>query len=450
MSRLNDMSLILTKAKRAGFFEDVKPEEVDFLEQEAKKLFGSDIAFPFNYKQVKRTVPTTMVTTFANGHAWSASGTGAGTNLNDTAVFSSGSQSAKVVTDGVGTAAFIEKTGLTVNLTGKCLRIKFKVGEINTDYLKVNQLIVYAGDSALANTYSWTVMQPESAAGFQYTRGGEWAYITLSFADAVIAGTPNRAAVTHIRLRSKDESTGPLTVWWDEVAVVEDKTSTLFSGGVVTLAFDDCDATVASQAIPKMSQYGFPGTIFSISDVVGTTGFLTLEQMKIAERDFGWEVAAHSNSLADHSLDFTNISIEDLRSNLRSHRSWLETNGFRGSEHIAYPKGGYNESTLPVIKEIFASGRGTVRRTKYETLPPADPYRIRTFQVYNTDTAANINGLIDKAVTEKAWLILTFHIIRTPATAQTMYLPADFATIIDYLNTKGIPVRTYGDVLNTI
>lgn len=41
--RLNDMSLILAKAKRAGFFEDVLPTEVDFLEQEAKAFFDTDI-----------------------------------------------------------------------------------------------------------------------------------------------------------------------------------------------------------------------------------------------------------------------------------------------------------------------------------------------------------------------------------------------------------------------
>lgn len=47
--RLNDISLILAKAKRAGFFEDVKPEEVDFLEKEAKSLFSNDSGFSSNF-----------------------------------------------------------------------------------------------------------------------------------------------------------------------------------------------------------------------------------------------------------------------------------------------------------------------------------------------------------------------------------------------------------------
>ena len=46
--RLNDISLILTKAKRSGFFEDVSPSEVDYLSVEAKKLFNSDTTIEAN------------------------------------------------------------------------------------------------------------------------------------------------------------------------------------------------------------------------------------------------------------------------------------------------------------------------------------------------------------------------------------------------------------------
>lgn len=42
MSELNDMSIILTKAKKSGFFEDVKAEELDFLKREARSLFSTD------------------------------------------------------------------------------------------------------------------------------------------------------------------------------------------------------------------------------------------------------------------------------------------------------------------------------------------------------------------------------------------------------------------------
>lgn len=43
MSELDDMSLILAKAKKNGFFEDIKSEEVNYLKTEARSLFSSDI-----------------------------------------------------------------------------------------------------------------------------------------------------------------------------------------------------------------------------------------------------------------------------------------------------------------------------------------------------------------------------------------------------------------------
>lgn len=45
MPRNDDISLILVKAKRAGFFENVLPEELDFLKREADSVLGDDPLF---------------------------------------------------------------------------------------------------------------------------------------------------------------------------------------------------------------------------------------------------------------------------------------------------------------------------------------------------------------------------------------------------------------------
>ncbi len=45
ISALDDMSLILTKAYKSGFFENIKPQEVNFLKQEAASLFSDDSIF---------------------------------------------------------------------------------------------------------------------------------------------------------------------------------------------------------------------------------------------------------------------------------------------------------------------------------------------------------------------------------------------------------------------
>ena len=57
MANTDDMSLILAKAKKSRFFEDVKPEEVNYLTQEAKTLFKRDGAFSDSFSNAtKNTV----------------------------------------------------------------------------------------------------------------------------------------------------------------------------------------------------------------------------------------------------------------------------------------------------------------------------------------------------------------------------------------------------------
>lgn len=55
---LNDISLILTKAYKKGFLQDVKTEEVTWLTQEANALFSDDGVFSATYA---RNIPNTMV-----------------------------------------------------------------------------------------------------------------------------------------------------------------------------------------------------------------------------------------------------------------------------------------------------------------------------------------------------------------------------------------------------
>lgn len=118
-----------------------------------------------------------------------------------------------------------------------------------------------------------------------------------------------------------------------------------------------------------------------------------------------------------------------------------------GAEHIAYPKEAYHRRMLPDVAEVFTSGHPPSAPGYHEALPPADPMRVRMLQVLNPDTVANVKAQIDRCYAEKSRLILTFHVIKSPATASTMYLPADFRAVTYYIAAKGVAVDRYGDVL---
>ncbi|VXA97262.1 hypothetical protein [Citricoccus sp. K5] len=85
----------------------------------------------------------------------------------------------------------------------------------------------------------------------------------------------------------------------------------------------------------------------------------------------------------------------------------------------------------------------------FETLPPVDPYWVRTRLVFNTDTVAGMRELVDKAVAVKARLILTFHIITEAPSipGADQFDRENFRQIPDQNASKGVAVLPYGEVL---
>jgi peptidoglycan/xylan/chitin deacetylase (PgdA/CDA1 family) len=393
---------------------------------------------------IMRANPSKVLTIFASGHGWTLTNGGASSDLNATDFVTRGAQSAKVQSAGT---TFIEKTGQTpIDASGQSFRVVFRLDSYSN--LSAGGVVLYAGDDTFTNYYQWTIMNSEAAAGWQLTRGGEWVTVDLSFADAVAVGTPNRGALTATRLRLAASSTR--LAWFNEVSLVPEQT--LFPNGVVSLVFDDCDLTSYTNAAPVMDKHGFSGTMFAIRDVVDGAGSLTLEQLKSLERDRGWEVAAHCDTLATHQSaggGYVGLDSASQLADMRANRAWLAANGFKALDHMAYPHGDFDPGVLDNTRKVFATGRTTVRRTHHETLPPADPYRIRCIEVLNTDTPAGIQAEIDKAFTNRSWLILLFHTVGSTASSVN-WSTADFTTVVDYLKTKTIPVRNYGDVLESL
>lgn len=296
----------------------------------------------------------------------------------------------------------------------------------------------------MADTYEFRYSNGEGDPGFQYTLGEEWATITLNWGDATTIGNPNRAKIDHFRISSVGNNK-PLVIGFNELAVVPEQNA--FPKGVLTFCFDDQDATVFNAAAPILDKYRVPATIFTIKEFVGLPGYMTLDQLKTVERIKGWEIAAHAYATSVHTDACTAVTPEMALKDMRQIRDWLTANGFKGRDHLAYPHGYYNKDVLKLARQVFTTARGTVRRTRHETLPPGDPYRVRCLEIFNTDTVAYVKGEIDKCVANKSWLTLLFHIVRTPASALTSWTEADFAEVVAYAAASGAAIRNYGDAV---
>lgn len=402
-------------------------------EETSPRIFVAPLTRP------KRNPVTSIIEPFAAGHGWTIfSGTAASLS-DDTTDFALGSQSVVVTTKTDTTAGSIQKSGYSTDLTGKQLVLWVKVAGV----VNLNQLLVYAGDSTLANSWSWTIGSIDIAQ--QAFREGEWTPITLSFADAAAAGSPVRSAVTLFRLRTGSVSGTSITVHYGGIGTVDEPTA--FPNGVISITCDDSYATQYNVLRPLLDKYGWGATAYTIVDMLGDPGSMTVDQLRSLERSNGWEVAGHAFTLAAHTAGYAAPTpLADIESDVRQLREWLLVNGFRGADHLAYPGGRYDTESEPVMAKYFATGR-TVTNRLIETVRPSNAMRLRTMSFVNTTTLGTAQAMVDKVKSGKAWGIFTFHDLVTTPTLGTQWSIANATALLAYIAAAGVPVLLVSEVV---
>lgn len=387
---------------------------------------------------------------FFTGHGWTNTGLGT-VSLESTNTYALGDRCVFITTNGAGGWASVDHTG-PFDLTGKELVVWVRTAAT----FKVAECELLLGDDALANYYRlpW-ILDPagggDSAAN-SLIRAHEWFALTVNFQDAIATGAPDRAAIERIRFRVRDTNSVN-QVYLGGVAARP--LSERFPNGALTFWFDDGYANNYTAARPALDRYGFPATLSVIRERVGTAGHLTLDQIRALQDLSGWEIALHADTEAVHTADFTNISAAAQIADLKAQQKWLADRGLRGYLTTAYPKGAYNpvegaaSNTHAQMRQHVVAARGTWDRGR-ETLPPADPLRLRQKYVVRTTTPASLEPLIDAAHAERGWLILTFHSIIAGAASTIEYTPANLAAIAAYAASVGIPVMTCGDVMRAL
>ena len=151
---------------------------------------------------------------------------------------------------------------------------------------------------------------------------------------------------------------------------------------VVSLTFDDSTAD-QMQAAEILDRHGLKGTFFTISGDVDTPGHLTRRDLVALERD-GHEIGGHTVLHAD----LAQLDPAERRREVCIDRRTLQDWGLHPTS-FAYPYGSRQEPSLTTLVRDcgYSSARdlGNLESVKgcagcapAESLPPADPYRIRT------------------------------------------------------------------------
>lgn len=369
---------------------------------------------------------------------------GGTTTLHDTTDFILGTESAKVVTPGsVGVqCGYYVAGGPTLpDMTGHDLVLLIKVtGHTNAADFK----FWLSDSSSFTNYYRWNLS--EAGNPFPHVGEAQWYMVTLPFGNAEVSGTaPNLADLDTWQLAVYDDG-DPMTVQINGIGYAPRQQA--FPRGVVSLRFDDLlDSTMLAAGI--MAQYGMAGTAYAIAETLLNNasygGYLTIEEARRLERVYGWTIASHAYSVAVHNqtssqggtgtagyLAYTEAA---QRADMRACREALLRLGFKAPNHFAWPQGAWDDASLRVAQELFSSNI-TLAHPHNETLPVADPARIRCWAPPNTVTGAQLTAEVDKAIAGGEWLIILFHnIVTTPSQAIDVSTAA-FTTLIEYLAAR--------------
>lgn len=396
---------------------------------------------PVRPKPIASAMATT-VTTFQPSHGWTASGATAADDTTTSGFL--GTQSLKMTTNGAGGSGRVEKASLaTFDISKVSIAVLIRVA----DMTKINVLQARIGSGAAAG-WQATLYAPTSVQ--QALNSGVWTWLTFDVANASTIGTPPALnACTYIAIQASDLSAGAAVINIGAIKLIP-KPSTIFPNGVVSLAFDDGYVEHYTTAKPYLDKYGFAATEYPICDLVASGGqYCSIAQLQELQNNSGWEIQAHAARLADHNAagGFSSLTAAQLDAEARDMMAWASANGFPVPWHHAYPQGYYNNTVKSVMGQYFAASRTIdFMPCSMEMMPSIKPMEIRC-QPFDTRSTATFTGLIDQAYANGDWLILYTHKVVASGATGTQILTANFQTVVDYLNTKGIPVRTVGDVL---
>uniref|UniRef100_A0A7V3JAZ1 NodB homology domain-containing protein n=1 Tax=candidate division CPR3 bacterium TaxID=2268181 RepID=A0A7V3JAZ1_UNCC3 len=202
------------------------------------------------------------------------------------------------------------------------------------------------------------------------------------------------------------------------------------------IMFDDGYSSTYNVAYNYMQPRGLKGTVYMISDWIGTSGKLTQENLNTMY-NAGWAIANHTSDHSNLSL----LTQEQVQEKLIACRDALNTLGFtRSSRHVAYPYGAYSSEALAAMSACgMLTGRDTA--STYNFPPVEDLHLLHVKSCQASVSLSTAKQWIDYTLKSGSTLCLLFHdLVESPSGVN--WAISDFQALIDYIIARRLKCVT--------
>lgn len=210
-----------------------------------------------------------------------------------------------------------------------------------------------------------------------------------------------------------------------------------FTRGIVTLTFDDGFEGNVNTVLPKLAQKGFKSTHCFATQYVEGDSVQVQNVQTIGNA--GHEICSHT---VTHPF-LTGMTDAQIEYELSHPKTFLESISGQQVTSFASPYGDYDVRVNNKIMQYYESHRTTDEG--FNAKDNLAPYRLRVQNMTPNTTLAEFTGWVNKAKTDKTWLILLYHAITTTNPGEFDTLKSEFDKQMDALASSGVKVSTWKD-----
>ena len=169
-------------------------------------------------------------------------------------------------------------------------------------------------------------------------------------------------------------------------------------GGAVALTFDDGFRDNFLHALPLLKKYGYPATVFVVTDRIGTTdakqGLEYMSVDEIKEMEASGLVAIEPHTMSHPKL--AELPAADARNEIEGSRTYIGSLLGKRVTLFAYPYGNFNDETARIVAECGFDAAVTVEEGTVG--PDAPLYRLPRNSIDASTTLAQFKGKISTAI----------------------------------------------------